>query len=91
MIQYLLIQVGFEGIDAILYLSDNSDLILQKREEAIEKEYEYHNSLFKDFDSSMLRTREEIAERFCIQKWDGESFDCCCKELKIKISQPIFY
>lgn len=78
-VYYLLIKTGYEGIDDIIYLSDNAKEITKKRIEIIRKRY--------DVFARESYTEECFAEFFCVQKWDGKEFKCCCAELGVEPSK----
>lgn len=97
---YLLVECGFEGIEDLIYLSDNKELILTEHKKAIEKKIkkaeemiEWEKKEFPQFKPWKIN-KQEIADRFCVNKWDvtaEEKFECVCKELGIKTKELVLY
>lgn len=88
---YIIIRVGFEAIDKLVYLIGNPDEAVNIRERAIKVALAEVNISCKKTGVRRIFTDKEIAERFCIQKWTGNKFECVCKELGVKIDEMVLY
>ena len=84
---YLIIQTGYEGIEKLCWLTDKKEESLTKREEFIDKEVRHQKDMWQDFPDYRIKTRQEIADFFCIQQWKNNRFDCVCKEVGVKINK----
>ena len=85
--QYLVIETGYEGIEKLCWLTENREYAISKREEFINKKVERDKELWKDYPEHRLKSRQEIANFFCIQEWTGKEFQCVCKELGVKVTK----
>lgn len=100
---YLVLRVGFEGIDKIIAFSlrakkarkyfylgiNNAILADREREKKINNEFGW-----AELTKEQLGLRdEEITKRFCIQQWNGKKFDCECLKLGVKKKEEgvVFY
>jgi hypothetical protein len=88
---YLLIKVGYGGIEKLAYLSDNIEIIKNMRIKSIEIDYAKNQYRYRKKFKDLRNTKEEIADQYCVLKWDENKFDCCCKELGIETSEMILY
>lgn len=101
---YLVIKCGHEGIEELTFLTDDSDKAKQKvldlrqsiidakaeREKYTEDEWdELHESGKIPFDTFM-KGEYGNPNQYCAQKWTGEKFECCCKELDVSPSEMWF-
>jgi len=84
---YLIIKTGPEGIDALCYLSDNVEDVLKQRKQIIEEAIKERRRKEREYKLSRKASKQEITNYYCVQKWDGEKFSCCCKELGVAPSQ----
>ena len=82
---YLLIEVGYEGIDELIYLTDDPKKILDVRKRAINWKIAESNyrARAKRWGMKRWRTDKELSERFCIMRWEGHRFECVCREFGI--------
>jgi len=95
---YLVIETGYEGIESLCWLTVNKEEAITKREEMIDKKFQERKEMWEEWNKDPelkeinhpMKKREDIADFFCIQKWDGEEFDCVCRELGVKVSKPMF-
>ena len=119
---YLIVEVGYEGIDELIFPTENPEEALNKvyeiraeiisldkrRIEVLEAAGKDENGdyktdgMFSDaWDVMGLPKKDKTREltsrewrlgkygmqnlaSYCIRKWDGENFKCCCEELKLK-------
>lgn len=88
---FLIIKVGFEGIDKLAWLTGNPDDAIKEREKAIKREIAQANKDCKKTKVRRIFTDKEISDRFCIQKWNGKKFNCVCKDLGLKVHEEMFY
>lgn len=97
---YLLIRVGYEGIDRIACLSYKKKKILWMMEYSIQKAIRNYlrRKVRMAKEGWSVPSEEEvnheivsIRDRFCIQQWDGKHFNCECKKLGIITSEAIYY
>jgi len=88
---FLIIKVGFEGIDKLAWLAGNPDEAIKEREKAIKRDIAQANKDCKITKTKRVFTDKEISDRYCIQKWNGKKFNCVCKDLGLKIHEEMFY
>lgn len=96
---YLIIKTGYEGIEDLYLLSDNKEEVIEEvkqlKSNAIKKEREYIERETKEygevFETEEIKLKEinAAADFICVQKWDGQKFDCCCDELGVNPSKPM--
>ena len=78
-----MVKTGCEGIDNILFLSDDVDEIKRKRVEKIDGMYD---GMYRKF-----YTKEKFSNFFCVQKWDGKGFKCCCPDVGVPPSESMLW
>jgi hypothetical protein len=93
---YILVEVGYEGIDKIVYVTNNKDKIIEKYKEYIKIEIPKDVLEIYSSDSKQdKRDREywikDRKERLCIQGFDGKEVKCVCSYCGIKSKRPIYY
>lgn len=88
---YLLIKVGFEGIDKLIWLSNDPKEIKKIRKRAIEVDIAKSNLSCKKIKIKRIFTDNEIIKCYCIQKWDRGKFNCACRDLGIGITIKVLY
>jgi hypothetical protein len=81
---YIVIKTGYEGIEEMCYLSDDKTTIVQKMRDIIEDGW-----MEEERDDPGWFSKQEYADFYCIQKWDGERFDCACAELGVESSKEM--
>lgn len=91
---FLIIQCGYEGIESLKFLTDKSDdalaelkLIYKDIDERNELRSKYtEDEIYKLEDDDLYDKIAHIEDKnaFCIQRWNGKTFECHCKELGIE-------
>jgi hypothetical protein len=95
---YLIIRHGYEGIQEIVYPTDNKDDVILKFNSILENikiaREKYGNYESEDLIDMLLKkeiTNKDIdyakhnnPEDYCIYKWNGEKFGCACEELNVQ-------
>jgi hypothetical protein len=93
---YLIIETGYEGIEALCHLTDDVDeaKATKKREEdrVVEerKSFLVHDreiGMSKAYIEEQESRLGEARDFICVQKWDGKSFDCACGDLGVSPSK----
>lgn len=102
---FLVIQQGYEGIQELIYASTNvdscltrlkfikADISLQKKrllevgKEKWQEMFDNEEISFKEFSAGKWLDSDD----YCLQKFDGENFACCCNEFGIGPSKSKFY
>lgn len=74
---YLIIQCGYEGIEKLVHLTDDADAAVKKINK-LRAAKQYKRDTWKNVNP----------DSYCVQKWDGKEFKCCCKELGVSPSKP---
>ena len=94
---YLVINTGYEGIEELYWLTNDSQEAVNKKKELeivsiknlIDGAYKFEDEETDSFiieeitDNDIQRVRDLI----CIQKWTGDKFVCACAELGVEPSQ----
>lgn len=113
---FIIIQVGYEGIDGLLFPTTNPnearDKIKQLRQEIVdalkhrdavlaefgsEEDEDFHDAWERMYIDEKITYQEYHnskyvkPDQYCIQKWDGENFTCCCKELGCEPTETWIY
>lgn len=84
--------LSFIHLALILFvLYSNTKEKRKKREESIQEAITRLIDINKRLKMDRLFADKEIADRFCIQEWDGSKFDCECKDLGVKTSEMVCY
>jgi len=96
---YVVVKTGCEGIDKLCYATTDPKEALnaiEKLRKNILEEKEQRKKEDMEFGYAK-EERRQLDERFydfrydpdfyCIQKWDGKKFTCCCAELGCKPSK----
>jgi hypothetical protein len=85
---YLIIQTGYEGIESLDFLTVKADLAIEKLKQIhtqieVENERGSDTHYWSDTNNfiQMLHRIQGLKDFYCIQKWDGENFDCVCSKL----------
>lgn len=99
---YLIIECGHEGIESILFPTQDPEEAKEKviflRKSIIEakaKRHSFGEDKWKEMMNADEITWEEYergeygkADSYCAQKWNGQKFVCCCPELGVEPSEP---
>ena len=112
--QFLIIKCGYEGIEDLCYLTNDSKDVIYKIL-SLRKDIQDNRDKVKDFDIDLdgdeWEVKEKISElyvdekisyevyssfsdnpdQYCVQKWNGKEFNCCCKELGVEASETWLY
>lgn len=88
---YILIKVGYEGIDELVWLSPDSNIIKGIRERAIKVDIAEANLRSKRFKFDRIFSDKEITDRYCVMQWDGKHFKCVCHELGIELQEMVLF
>ena len=95
---YLIIETGYEGIESLCWLTESKEEAISKREEFIDKKMEEDREMWEEWQKNPelaeidrpLKKREDVANFFCIQEWNGKEFECVCRDLGVKITKLMF-
>jgi len=101
---FLIVETGFEGINEILYFTEDAVEVVKKIEEyrtkKVEDEIKMNKELNKDCEreGSELRWPTELAPEqeqslkdfICVMAWNGKKFKCVCSKLGVKPSQTMW-
>lgn len=88
---YLVSKVGFEGIEKLIYLTKDPKKAIEIREKAIKVDIEEANLRCKNTGFKRIFDDNHLANKICIEKWDGKKFGCVHKKLGIKINKEVLY
>jgi len=91
---YLLMKCGYEGIEELTFLSNDVKEITEKLnsvysdiDERIKLKLEYTEEEIENLlNKNDFKLYDKLAhipdkESYCIQRWNGIEFKCCCKDL----------
>lgn len=109
---FVIIEAGHEGIEKMLYASEDEDVVSKKikalKTEVLEAKERMNKILaehgseddsdFNNYYDRMLRKQEieweeydnakfKNPDSYCVQKWDGQSFSCACKEFGCELDK----
>lgn len=90
---YLIIETGYEGIEQLCYLTDSREEAVAYKAKAIEEKRREQEEIAEMLRKEGLDPHEgsrDVADFFCIQKWDGKEFSCACGDLGVAPSKPMF-
>lgn len=82
---YIILSTSYSGVIETLYLTDNVNDAIKKREEIIESMARREQVIFGGDVETII---DDIKDDFCIQEWNGKSFKCICKKVGIEIRTP---
>ena len=89
---YLIIETGFEGIEELCYLTDipaKAVKRLRKIHQKIDDESERDPESWREQNNFIanLHRIQDKKDFYCIQRWNGQTFECACNELGIETSK----
>jgi len=94
---YLIIKTGCEGIEKLCYLTED-------QKDAVKKTMDFKRKILEEKEKRKIRDKTEKdrypmsdgsydflynPDFYCVQKWNGESFECACKELGVPPSKKM--
>ena len=93
---YVVVKTGCEGIDELCYATTDP-------KEAVRAIKKLRLQILKEKEKAKKRDAKngrQLEERlydftydpdfYCVQKWDGKKFNCCCKELGVSPSKSMW-
>lgn len=99
---YVIIETGYEGIEALLYATTDKNQITEKvkqlRKKAIQEKIRLRKEMSKHWreeghpelcepESLTDEEKQNIEDFICVQKWNGKKFDCVCQEFDVSPSK----